>query len=145
MAYSVLKLISDYDSGTYTTRLELGDSGLNGPVDIRFIDDAGWLENVHSVFFSMNGKVYDSGDSGSLITTSNVGDMVFFDPSNAAGRTLSQLYAGYTCWELDGSNDIVPKSSVVSVNMLGKSITTKGATDLTFEVPIGRSFIFKKV
>lgn len=145
MAYSILKLVSNYDSGDYTTRLELGDSGLDGSVDIRFIEDAGWLENVHSVFLSMNGKAYDSGDTGSLITTSDTGDLVFFDPSNNVGRTLSQLYGGYNCWELDGSNDVVPKSGVVSVNMLGKSITTTGATDLTFEVPIGRSFIFKKV
>jgi len=144
MAYRILKLDSHYvGSGTYTTKLELGDSSFDGPVDIRFIDDPGWIENVHSVFFSMNGKAYDSGDSGSLITTSTGGDMVFFDPSNIVGRTLSQLYAGYTCWELDGSNDIVPKSGAVSVNMLGKSITSD--VDLVFECPTGKSFIFKKI
>jgi len=116
MAYHILKLDSHYiGSGKYTTRLELGDSGLNGPVDIRFIEDAGWLENVHSVFFNMNGKVYADTDTGSLITTSTANELVFFDPNNPYGRTLSQLYAGGAggLWEVDGTEtQLVSKTDI---------------------------------
>ena len=52
---------------------------------------------------------------------------------------------GSDVWERDVSNVGVVKSTIGSINMTGKSITTTGATDLVFEVPTGRSFIFKKV
>lgn len=108
MSYKLLNLVSNYVSGEgyYINRLELGDSGLNGPVDIRFIDEPGWIENVHSVFFSVNGRdAYYPTSTGGLISTSDTGDLVFFDPSNENGRTLSQLYAGATggLWVVDGS------------------------------------------
>ncbi len=52
---------------------------------------------------------------------------------------------GSDIWEKDGSNNAVPKSTIAGVDMDGKSITATGADDLTFEVPVGKSFIFKKV
>lgn len=96
MSYEIAKLVSEYVSpGVFINRLELGDSGLNGPVDLRFIGDPGWIENAHSVFFDVNGRdAYYPTNTGGLISTSDTGDLVFFDPSNTVGRTLSQLYAG---------------------------------------------------
>ena len=52
---------------------------------------------------------------------------------------------GSDVWEKDGSDNAVLKAVISAVDMGGKSITTTGATDLVFEVPTGRSFIFKKV
>ena len=52
---------------------------------------------------------------------------------------------GSDVWERDASNVGVVKSTIGSINMTGKSITTTGATDLVFECPVSRSFIFKKV
>ena len=105
MSYRLLKLVSDYtgSEGKYTNRLELGDSGLGGPVDIRFIDEAGWIENVHSVFFSVNGTdTYpSSGGKGKITTTKYTGELVFFDELNTSGRTLSQLGGGL--WQVDGT------------------------------------------
>lgn len=105
MSYRIAKLVSDYVSpGVYVNRLELGDSGLNGPVDLRFIGEPGWIENAHSVFFGVNGRdAYYPTNTGGLITTSDTGDLVFFDPSNENGRTLSQLYSGGGLWEDMGS------------------------------------------
>ena len=56
MTYKILKLVSDYvlGTGTYINRIELGDAGLGGPVDIRFIQYPGWIENTHSVFFGVD-------------------------------------------------------------------------------------------
>ncbi len=75
--------------------------------------------------------------------TDEGGSFIYRDVRPIIGSSATGY--GSEGWELDGSNDVVPKSAVVSVNMLGKSITTKGSTDLVFEVPTGRSFIFKKV
>jgi hypothetical protein len=79
--------------------------------------------------------VYASYESGKSYIYRDVRPIV---GSSAAG------YGGEG-WDLDGSNNVVPKSVVVAVDMGGKSITTTGATDLVFEVPVSRSFIFKKV
>jgi len=95
MGYSIFRLKLEWTGSHYVNRLELGDDSMNAPVDIRFIDYPGWIENVHSVFFDVNGRdSYSPSNTGGLITTSDTGDLVFFDPSNAVGRTLSQLYAG---------------------------------------------------
>jgi hypothetical protein len=100
MSYEIakLKLVSEYVSpGVYANRLELGYPGLNGPVDLRFIGDPGWVENTHSVWFGVDGRdayYQPAGSTGGLITRLNTGDLVFFDPSNEAGRTLTQLYGG---------------------------------------------------
>ena len=104
--YKFLKLHLEWTGSKYLNRLELGDSSLNAPVDIRFIEDAGWMENVHSVFFSVNGRdAYYPASTGGLISTSDTGDLVFFDPSNENGRTLSQLYGGGGAglWEVSGA------------------------------------------
>jgi hypothetical protein len=52
---------------------------------------------------------------------------------------------GSDVWERDVLNNGSPVSTIGAIDMLGKSITTTGATDLVFEVPTGRSFIFKKI
>ncbi len=105
MAYKIAKLVSDYVSpGIYVNRLELGDAMFGGPVDLRFIGEPGWIENAHSVFFGVNGRdAYYPTNTGGLISTSDTGDLVFFDPSNDVGRTLSQLYAGAGLWEVGGA------------------------------------------
>ena len=107
MGYSIFRLKLEWTGSHYVNRLELGDDSMNAPVDIRFIDYPGWIENVHSVFFDVNGRdSYSPSNTGGLITTSDTGDLVFFDPSNAVGRTLSQLYAGGggdSLWEDTGS------------------------------------------
>ena len=84
-----------------------------------------------------DGTIYD------VEATDEGGSYIYRDVRPIIGSSATGF--GSEGWEMDGSNDVVPKSAVVSINMLGKSITTKGATDLVFEVPTGRSFIFKKV
>ena len=83
------------------------------------------------------GAVYD------VEATDEGGSYIWRDVRPIIGSSATGY--GGAGWIVDGSNDVTPDSSVVSVNMLGKSITTKGATDLVFEVPTGRSFVFKKV
>ena len=99
MGKSILKLHVDWNGVNYDNRLELGDAALNGPVDIRFIDESGAIENAHSIWFGVNRT--DAYSSGGMISTSVAGDLVFFDPSNTVGRTLTQLYEhGATLWNL---------------------------------------------
>ena len=90
MGKSILKLHVDWNGANYDNRLELGDAALNGPVDIRFIDEPGAIEYAHSIWFGVNRT--DAYSSGGMIGTSVAGDLVFFDPSNSVGRTLTQLY-----------------------------------------------------
>ena len=75
--------------------------------------------------------------------TDEGGSYIYRDVRPIIGTSATGF--GSEGWELDGSNNVVPKAVVVAVDMGGKSITTTGATDLVFEVPTGRSFIFKKV
>ena len=90
MGKSILKLRVVWNGSNYDSRLELGDAALNGPVDIRFIDEPGAIEYAHSIWFGVNRT--DAYSSGGMISTSVAGDLVFFDPSNSVGRTLTQLY-----------------------------------------------------
>lgn len=96
MGKSILKLVVDWNGSAYDNRLELGDSALNGPVDIRFMDEPGAIEMAHSIWFGVNRT--DAYSSGGMISTSTTGDLVFFDPSNSVGRTLSQLYEHGVLW-----------------------------------------------
>ena len=90
MGKSILKLRVVWNGSNYDSRLELGDAALNGPVDIRFIDEPGAIEYAHSIWFGVNRT--DAYSTGGMISTSTTGDLVFFDPSNSVGRTLTQLY-----------------------------------------------------
>lgn len=102
MGKRILKLRVVWNGSNYGNRLELGDASLNGPVDIRFIDEPGAIENAHSIWFEVNRT--DAYSSGGMISTSTTGDLVFFDPSNSVGRTLTQLYEhGATLWNLTTS------------------------------------------
>ena len=96
MGKSILKLHVDWNGVNYDNRLELGDAALNGPVDIRFIDEPGAIEYTHSIWFGVNRT--DAYSSGGMISTSVAGDLVFFDPSNSVGRTLTQLYEHGALW-----------------------------------------------
>jgi len=51
---------------------------------------------------------------------------------------------GAGIWEIDLSGNAI-LTSAADIDMQGKSITTTGSTDLTFEVDIGKSFKFIKV
>ena len=84
-----------------------------------------------------DGTVYD------VEATDEGGSYIYRDVRPIIGSS-STGYGGEG-WEKDGSSNVVPKSDIVAVDMGGKSITTTGATDLIFEVPTGRSFIFKKI
>ena len=91
------RLISEYDSvtGKFINYLELGDTSTDPdtPVDLRF-RVPGYIENVHTIYFE--GDHGDSPEAG--ISTSKpsgiVHDLVFFDPQNTSGKTLSELAAG---------------------------------------------------
>jgi len=87
---NILKLDINYIGGTtYENRLLIGDT--NSVVDIRFDYYPGYIENVHSIYFEGNvNGIYDAGistlKSGGVVT-----DLIFFDPANSGGKTLSQL------------------------------------------------------
>ena len=68
---------------------------------------------------------------------------IYRDVRPIIGASSTSLGVGL--WERDGSNFAAPSSTIGGVDMDGKSIVTTGANDLTFECPVGRSFIFKKV
>ena len=144
MGYSIFRLKLEWTGSHYVNRLELGDDSMNAPVDIRFIDYPGWIENVHSVFFDVNGRdSYSPSNTGGLITTSDTGDLVFFDPSNAVGRTLSQLYAGGggdslwqdmgSCVQLTTPKDVSLKNYSIK-DVFNIYVYDSGSTDDEFSI-----------
>ena len=142
MGKKMFKLIVDWNGVNYDNRLELGDTTLNGPVDIRFIGESGYIENAHSIWFGVNGS--DAYSSGGMISTSVAGDLVFFDPGNTAGRTLTQLYErANTLWNLTdeetwtastgyGLNDYVSPSTPNSHSYTCSVAGTSGGTEPTW-------------
>lgn len=86
---------------------------------------------------NVSGTVYD------VEATDEGGSYIWRDVRPIIGSSATGF--GSDVWERDVTNNGSPMSTIGAINMLGKSITTTGATDLVFEVPTGRSFIFKKV
>jgi hypothetical protein len=94
-----MELDVDWNStdNKYHTRLVLGKAS-DIVTDIRFAV-AGYIENIHTAWFGENSSAPPyQASHGAKITTylsgGNVTDLVFFDPQNASGKTLTQLAAG---------------------------------------------------
>ena len=124
------RLISEYDSvtGKFINYLELGDTSTDPdtPVDLRF-RVPGYIENVHTIYFE--GDHGDSPEAG--ISTSKpsgiVHDLVFFDPQNTAGKTLSELVTGSggeSLWKSSaGETSLITPEPI---NMGGKNLDRIG-------------------
>lgn len=83
-----------------------------------------------------SGTIYD-------ITALNEGGSYIYRDARPIVGNVSGL--GGSCWDLNVDNTASPKSIVTKIDMIGKSITTTGGTNMIFEVGIGNSFIFRKV
>lgn len=86
---------------------------------------------------TVGGTVYD------VEATDEGGSYIWRDVRPIIGSSATGF--GSAVWEKDISNNGIPDSSIVAIDMNGKSIISTGTNDLTFEVPVGQSFIFKKV
>jgi hypothetical protein len=84
-----------------------------------------------------------SGTVYNVEATDEGGSYIYRDVRPIIGSSATGF--GSDVWERDVLNNGSPVSTIGAIDMLGKSITTTGATDLVFEVPTGRSFIFKKI
>lgn len=89
MSFKFMKLHVDWNGEKYNSRLELGDASTSPdtPVDIRF-KVPGYIENVHTIYF----QDYSSGTNVPRIY-GDATNLVFFDPQNTSGKTLTQLAA----------------------------------------------------
>lgn len=103
-SHKFMELDVDWNStdNKYHTRLVLGKAS-DIVTDIRFAV-AGYIENIHTAWFGENSSAPPyQASHGAKITTylsgGNVTDLVFFDPQNTSGKTLSELVGAAGLWE----------------------------------------------
>ena len=83
-----------------------------------------------------------SGGVQAISALNEGGSYIYRDARPIVGNTSG---LDGSCWERTIYDTASLKSDIVSIDMVGKSITTTGGTNMTFEVGTGNSFIFKKV
>jgi hypothetical protein len=129
--HKILDMVVDWVAGDskYKTRLELGQSS-GTLTDLRFMVPA-WIENIQTLWFGENGTegAYNGSDGAKItayLSAGNVTDLVFFDPQNTGGKTLSELASVAGLWETSGTRTSLISSQPIDLanelNMAGQII-----------------------